>query len=510
MRGVLSGLRSLPKTHIPTIFVYGFIVTTLVGLAVAGYITLSRVAYPFELEWMEGPGLLQVGRILSGKPIYVEPTLEYIPMIYAPLYFYISAGSASVFGLSFLSLRLVSLASTIGILLLVYRIVWEKTRLHWAACGGVGLLVLLFPATNWWIDVARVDTLFTFFLVLMFWLLQQKHWGKAGLAFGLALWTKQTGLVILPAVLLYLALTDWRALLRFVGVGAATFGIPFLVLNNYTDGWAAYYMFWLPAQHDTLAQLPMLLHHLRVDYIAPLLLIFAYMAELAIRTKVWRNLRSELLVVCVLPAFIVLSLLARLNIGGYHNALWPAYTAIAVLFGRALATSWRVLPNRAMGSGRLRQIAFLSLAFCQMVALLAIAFSNIASQIPTAADARFWQEKMDLLRIQPGRVFLPSHNYLLDRVGRPSGFHTIAILEFDTTFGRGDPQRAEALRRQIDAVYNAADTVVILNNIPDEKITPNQPKTMLVSRSAMEGRPVVGYRVRPEVAFGKVNIPKSQ
>ena len=61
-------------------------------------IALTRMGYPFELEWMEGGVVDHVRRILDGHPLYVEPTLGFTPFIYPPLYFYAAAFVSRLMG----------------------------------------------------------------------------------------------------------------------------------------------------------------------------------------------------------------------------------------------------------------------------------------------------------------------------------------------------------------------------------------------------------------------------
>ncbi len=63
-----------------------------------------RVRHPFELEWMEGACVDHVLRVLSGRPLYTEPRLEWVPFIYTPLFYYVSAAVAKVVGAGFLPL----------------------------------------------------------------------------------------------------------------------------------------------------------------------------------------------------------------------------------------------------------------------------------------------------------------------------------------------------------------------------------------------------------------------
>ena len=39
------------------------------------FVCLSRLSYPYELEWLEGASMVQVERILEGKPFYSPPSL---------------------------------------------------------------------------------------------------------------------------------------------------------------------------------------------------------------------------------------------------------------------------------------------------------------------------------------------------------------------------------------------------------------------------------------------------
>ena len=61
-------------------------------------VVLLRIRYPYELEWIEGGILQHVQRVVAGKPLYVPPTLEWTPLIYGPLYYYVSAAAVRAMG----------------------------------------------------------------------------------------------------------------------------------------------------------------------------------------------------------------------------------------------------------------------------------------------------------------------------------------------------------------------------------------------------------------------------
>src|SRR4029078_10038342 len=117
-------------------------------------------------EWMEGGALEHVARVLGGQPLYVAPSLAFTPYIYAPLYYYVAAPFAYLFGLRLLPLRVVSFAASLGVLALIAALIHGRTRSKLGALGGAGLFAALFDRTGAFFDLARVDALALFFTFL--------------------------------------------------------------------------------------------------------------------------------------------------------------------------------------------------------------------------------------------------------------------------------------------------------------------------------------------------------
>jgi len=135
----------------------------LAGLVAIGsylFIALSRLNYPFAVEWLEGNSLVEVHRILAGQPLYPAPTAGYVPDGYPPLYFAGSAVAARVLGVSYLPLRLVSLVSSLACLAVLGRLVQRETGSIAAGTGAAGVFAATYFATGTWFDTARVDSLF--------------------------------------------------------------------------------------------------------------------------------------------------------------------------------------------------------------------------------------------------------------------------------------------------------------------------------------------------------------
>ena len=136
--------------------------------------------YMFTLEWLEGASLIQVHRLLSGQPLYAQPSFEYVSLIYSPLYFYLSSLLARIIGFGFLPLRLVSFASTMGCVALIYLIARKHTADNYSSLMAAGSFLALYKISDTWFDLARVDMLALFLALLAVYLMQTGSTYPAG------------------------------------------------------------------------------------------------------------------------------------------------------------------------------------------------------------------------------------------------------------------------------------------------------------------------------------------
>src|SRR6266566_1251600 len=229
----------------------------LLGLtAIATYliIALLRLTYPFPLEYLESNSLVEAQRILSDHPLYAAPAVGYVPDRYPPLYFATSAAAASVLGLSYLPLRLVSLVSSVACFTVLARLVQRETASAAAGIAAAGLLAATYFVTDTWFDVARVDSLFIALSVAALyaarWMRRTRGAVATGLLLAAAFLTKQNGLAEGVAVLTALALGPRR---RLAWTAALTYGtvlgISTLALGLASHGWYVYYVFLLMSEH---------------------------------------------------------------------------------------------------------------------------------------------------------------------------------------------------------------------------------------------------------------------
>ncbi len=172
------------------------------------FIAVSRLTYPFTVEWLESNSLVEVHRILAGQPLYQAPTAGYVPDGYPPLYFAVSAAAASVLGVSYLPLRLVSLVSSLACFAVLGRLVQRETGSAAAGTAAAGVFAAAYFATHTWFDVGRVDSLFLALsiggLYAARWMRRTRGAIACGALLAAAALTKQTGIaegVVLLAAL---------------------------------------------------------------------------------------------------------------------------------------------------------------------------------------------------------------------------------------------------------------------------------------------------------------------
>lgn len=176
-------------------------------LALLAYTTLSRVGFPYELEWLEGWTVQSVRRVLAGQSLFVKPSVEWVPYTYTPLYTYTAAALARVIGPGFLAPRLVSLAATAGCLAFTCALVRRETRSVWCGLAAAAFLAGTYPLSGAWFDIGRVDNLFLFFLLAGLFVARSgssvAHLAGGGALMALAYFSKQTALLPLAAVAVY-------------------------------------------------------------------------------------------------------------------------------------------------------------------------------------------------------------------------------------------------------------------------------------------------------------------
>jgi hypothetical protein len=463
-------------------------------------VALLRLKYPFELEWMEGGMVGHVWRVLQGKPLYVAPSIDFVPYLYTPLYYYASALVAHATGIGFLPLRIVSVAASAGIAGLVFFLVHRQSRSLYAAFMGMAFFLATYKISGSWLDIARVDSLYTLFLLAGFTLfLLSDHRGNAafsGVLFALAFLTKQSALSVVAAFFFLALFQKPRAVLS---AGAAFFlvsGASTAALWAGSDGWYGYYVFFLPFGHPLIWEQWMdLVYGDYIKYFLPLLVL----AGLLWRARQGKGslLRTYGLHLSFAAALLVSSFFSRLHSMGYVNCLLPFYAGLAMLFAFVV--------HQAMHAG-------VGIMFRVLVALLTISqfallFYNPLQEIPTEGDRMAGARFIERVRKVEGDVLITAHGFYGRMAGKNIYAHGAAVQDVLRSKGRSDVRTL--LERSIRSAVAGKDfSALILSEgchgyptLFDERSDVKYLSIPIRYSSGREFVPVTGCHSRPTLIW---------
>jgi 4-amino-4-deoxy-L-arabinose transferase-like glycosyltransferase len=406
---------------------------TLPAIGGGAYIALLvvlvalRVGYPFELEWLEGAMVDHVRTILSGAPLYAKPSLDFIPLTYTPLYFYLAAALAKVIGVGLLPLRLLSIAASAGVLVMLFRIASRESGDARAGILAAGLFAAMFGWTDGWLDLARNDSLFLLLALIAIYLLRWHDspavYVAAGVLLSLSFLAKQTAIVVSIPLALFCALRGRLAFACFAGTVAAIVGATTVVLERVFDGWYLYYVRDVPAQHPLA--LEMIWGFWRFDILRPMpLALLASAGYLLVRLR-QRERDAALLHLLAAAGLCGGAWASRLHSLSYINVALPAYAALALVF--AILVHDRRFASDLFGPARvtLTQSALYALAVLQIVRLGYMP----TRLVPTSQDVAAGRSLLSAIASEPGNVFVPFHGYLPSLAGKKSQAHAVVIAD---------------------------------------------------------------------------------
>lgn len=459
------------------------------------FVVLSRINYRYELEWMEGASLVQVLRIYTGQSLYTQPTLSYIPMLYAPLYFYVAAALAGITGISFLPLRLVSFGSTLACVVAIYLIVQAATKSRMLSMIAAGSFLATFKLGGAWFDIGRVDMLsLAFTLVAVFVLSRQTTTASmlAGLSLSLAFLAKQTALPVFVVLAGSTLLLFRKQTIPFVGSFLALASAAYLGFHASTAGWSTYYVFRLAAGERIVWSAA--LDKFSSGFAPVALFVLIGLAPLLFDfRKVMKNPLHAYYYLAIVGIGAAAAV-ARINAGAYYNALIPAYAGIAVMFGMGMGWT-RMRPGAAVFRTNLFQAAVWLLILGQFVLLR----YDLAPQIPTAADRRAGEALVAELQGARGDVLVPFHNYLAVFAGKQAYFHMVAYYDLRGDFSRSQLPEFQGMLRQ----FRRASPSLLIMDTPDAFIREHDcyHTRQIDYESAATFLPVTGYSVRPTIQY---------
>jgi hypothetical protein len=320
--------------------VYALLVVVAAGYIAAFAITgFLRAIFPFPLDGLEGGALQEVARIRAGLPIYVAPTLDYVPFIYGPLYYWAAALVAMVVRSDLLALRLVSLLASLGSIGLVATLVKRETGSWAMGVVGGAMLAVCDPFVDGAMDLGRVDALSVFLLLAAILAARisaldgTSTWrssAASGVLLGLALLTKQSVAPVVLALVVVVALSRWRRAPALVLATAVTFGLGLLLVSLPTWPWSRFFLWELPRAHQVTREFVTIFWSDFVTHVP----VAALVGPLYLVGRALVGDRPRLLFyVAVTAGMFAMAWITRSTVGAARNVELPAYAATALLFG---------------------------------------------------------------------------------------------------------------------------------------------------------------------------------
>ncbi len=380
-------------------------------LALCLSVALARLGYPFEVEFLEGLTIDYARTLLSGGNLYAPPSLHFAPNWYPPLHYAVCLPALWLSGWELWGARLVSIVSVLGAAALSVAALRRIGTSWTAGLAAVAVAFAYYPATDYWYDVARVDSLQTFFVVAGLALLARDgvRPSRASLVAGaallvLAVFTKQTSVVLCAASLLFFVLErDSRRLRTLLAALVTLGGLGALILLA-SYGRDALIIYWAPQHH--FRNIPVgTLRFLRFAWtMLPLLGLAILGLRGAAQKPRARVLRFFLLNLGFAAAMGWLTLCKH---GGEKNSSMPAIFLLALCVGLGLE-SWLALPA-ASWRGVATAGAF--------VAFLLLAFPHdYLAQIPSPSERREAREILDDMRAVKGPFLAYNASFVSTRL----------------------------------------------------------------------------------------------
>ncbi len=494
-------IRALPR--------FALWVVSLGSVALYLGLTLARLVYPLELDCIEGVMMDHVRRLAGGQPIFVEPSLEFIPLAYMPGFAAASSVLARVAGVHFWVPRLISLLSTFGIIALIVSVVRAETRSWTPAVAGAGLYTMAFGFTGACYDVARPDSLM---LVLSFAALATLRFtrGTAGalaaaLLMTAAFFTKQHAAWFVLGAIAHLAFNDRRRLPAFALAVALGCGGGLALLSWWLGPWFRFFTLDLPAGW-TQPSTGRLLTYLGRGVLGTLaLLSVPTLLSLARAERPWRG-PAGLWMWTGLGA-IGTGVLATLDPHAWLHVMIPTVVALAILGPLSLHRVTRDLETAGGPGARAPGVLLCALLLLQFVPLL----YPVRNQMPHRRAAEAHAELLERLRGLEGPVLMPYHGFYLSQAGKPTSHHLIALE--DVARARGNRLLArdpEFLERLFEPLRHGAGRPAIVTDVRLEAITRSSLWQSLAPGYALADtlgwisdplRPVTGNRSQPSYVY---------
>lgn len=398
------------------------VVASLGILALFAYTVAGRLLFPYDLEWMEGGMMVHAWRVLEGLPLYVEPSPDFVPFIYPPLYHWAVAGLGAVFGLDYPVARGLSVAGTLVAAVLA-GVAARREGASWSlAVVAAGLYLSTYEDSGAFFDLARIDGLFMALTTGALVAGREKWWRTAGLLLTLAYATKHSAAIFgLPIVL-----WAWR----WHGLAAArTFAlwsvVPAVLFTGAVmlegDGLFLTYLLGVPGAHPMHGERLAWLTHKELFLALPLTTVAAVVWPVVWKRGGGRFSEGSVYWTAMVVLAWWLSALMRAHHGGFTNVLMPG------AWGLSLAGVLALHHLRA-------RVPHWGVVAATSVLIAGQLYKESWDPDRLMADADDWaagDALVEVLREEPGPVLSPWAPWTAMKAGHPASFHLIGVWDLE-------------------------------------------------------------------------------
>jgi hypothetical protein len=445
--GIQAGLLSLAPGGLAAI--------AIVNLAIITWLCLNHLSFPLNLDLMENTVLQHVERAASGQAIYPEPSPQYVPLAYNPLFYLLCVPFSWVFGLKMSTLRLVAVCGWLASGIVFYRVVRQRTTSAWWGLMAVGLFAAAYSALDLYLDTAHSDSWLIGSVLLGSHAIDRQRsrlWTLVGVLLLIsAFWFKQHGALFVLGGLTFLTWRDGvRRSLPF-WIVAAVFGAGlYVVLGPYLFGSHFHYFTWtVPGQWSEInlrtfrRYFGYNLRYYPVLAVAALFAMCRAARALRERLDIWR----VQLFFSLLAAFM-----GTLDPGSSYNVYIPMGTFFILLGTLGLYEAVQRPLVRRYG------LHFVAL----VMSFAALAYNPFDVAVSPRADSSY-ADLIQMLRGLGGTVYAPSLGQLeKDYTFRPAA-HWVALEDMIRGPGR-DTRNHPLTRRLLEPAIHPAGAAFILAN----------------------------------------------
>lgn len=439
----------------------------IAAISVFVAITTTRLTYPLELDYIEGAVMDHVVRLANGQPIYVEPSLEFVPLAYMPLFPALASLLARVFGPALWEPRLVLLLSALGIAALTFGIVRKETGRWTFAAAAAGIYLGGLGIAGGHYDVARPDSLMLFLslggLAVLRFTTTARGAVLAGLLLTLGFFTKQHAVWFALAGLLHVVWNDRARLWPFAAALLLGCGGGYLLLSAWLGPWFSFYTWDVPSHwsHVSEGRLQRYLGERLVGQTGPLLL--AVLAAAFVVDRPWRG-RSGVWCAMGLGG-LATGLMATLDPGAFKHTFLGTLLALAVL--------GPVLLQRLAARAAERELLPAPRAQALACVVLALQFLPLVyepgTQLPRAGAVQAHEAFVSRLAAIPGQVLVLRHGFWTWQAGKGMGFHHLPLSDIERAHGnrleRTDP---DYLARLFEPLRSGEHRPTLVTDLPLE------------------------------------------